>query len=363
MQVRLYRSTLTYAGLTVHTASSGPVAGLDALYLELDDGRHRAVGEVRINCVYLNGYEPDYLLARAKAAIGDFDWQAPPETLRAEVAESQLPAPVRMLFDIALWDLSARCAGVPLAHLLAGEARSLSHATNQTLFLSADEAFDRQVAEYVSRGFRDLKLRVGQDIKADCARHARIRAVYGEAVSLAADANGAWTPADAPARLAALAPYGLSYVEQPIRAGDWGAMTQLAASAPMPVMLDESLATSRDVGELIVRRDAGAGRLQGHLKLIKLGGLTPALAAAHALKRAGIAFMIGQMNEGAIATAAALHLAVATRPLHAELYGADGLVNDPAEGLTYADGHVAVREAPGLGLNFRAPSAPISLGE
>ena len=363
MQIRLYRSLLTYAGLTVHTASSGPVPGLDTLHIELDDGRHRAVGEARINCAYLNGYEPEDLLRRSREAIGGFDWQAPPQAIRAAVAASGLPGPVRMLLDIALWDLEARRAGLPLAHLLAGEARALSHDTNQTLFLSSHEAFDRQVALYLSRGFRDLKLRVGQDIEADCARHARIRAAHGETVKLAADANGAWTAAEAPARLAALSRFGLAYVEQPIAAGDWDAMVRLAAGAPMPVMLDESLACEADVGTLAARAAAASGRLQGHLKLIKLGGLTPALAAARALAAAGIPFMIGQMNEGAVATAAALHLAVATRPLHAELYGADGLVNDPAEGLTYADGKVAVRDAPGLGLNFRASSAPLSLGE
>ncbi|MBN9047096.1 MAG: mandelate racemase/muconate lactonizing enzyme family protein [Rhizobiales bacterium] len=363
MELRLYRSMLTYAGLTVHTASSGPVAGLDAIYLELDDGVRRAVGEVRINCTYLNGYAPDELLQCVRGAIGAFDWDAPPETLRATVAASDLPAPVRMLFDVALWDLAARRAGLPLAHLLAGEARVLSHVTNQTLFLSGDDAFDRQVADYVARGFRDLKLRVGQDIEADRARHARIRAAYGVAVKLAADANGAWTAAEAPARLAALAPFGLAYVEQPIAPGDWEGMTRLAASAPMPLMLDESLASNADVDALIERGPAAAGKLQGHLKLIKLGGLTPALMAVRALRAAGIPFMIGQMNEGAVATAAALHLAIATLPLHAELYGADGIVNDPAEGLAYADGQVSVRAAPGLGLNFRAPSAPISLGE
>lgn len=363
MRIHLYRSLLTYAGLTVHTASSGPVPGLDTLYLELDDGRHRGIGEVRINCTYLNGYEPEDLLRRTRAAIGGFDWQASPDAVRAAVAASPLPAPVRMLFDIALWDLDARRAGLPLAHLLAGEARTLSHPTNQTLFLSTDEAFDRQVAFYLSRGFRDLKLRVGQDIEADCARHARIRAAHGETVKLAADANGAWTAAEAPERLAALSRFGLAYVEQPIAAGDWDAMTRLAAGAPMPVMLDESLASGADVETLVARAPSAAGRLQGHLKLIKLGGLTPALAAARSLAAAGIPFMIGQMNEGGVATAAALHLAVATRPLHAELYGADGLVNDPAEGLTYADGKVAVRDEPGLGLNFRAPSAPLSLGE
>lgn len=363
MKAQLYRSMLTYAGLTVHTASSGPVAGLDTLYLELDDGQHRAVGEVRINCAYLNGYQPDDLLAAARKAVSTTDWDAPPEILRAGLQESGFPAPVRMLIDIALWDLSAKRAGLPLAHFLAGERRALSHATNQTLFLSSDDAFDRQVADYVSRGFCDLKLRVGQDIETDCARHARIRAAYGKRVKLAADANGAWSEVEAPERLAALAPYDLAYLEQPLAAGDWDAMVRLAAGSPMPLMLDESLASPADMHELIARRDDAHGMLQGHLKLIKLGGLTPALAAARALEGAGIAFMIGQMNEGAVATAAALHLAVATCPLHAELYGADGLVNDPAEGLSYADGRVEVCEAAGLGLKFTAPSAPVSLGE
>lgn len=363
MDINLYRSLLTYEGLTVHTASSGPVAGLDTLYLVIDDGEHRGVGEVRINCAYLNGYEPDELLRYTRKALGGFDWEAPPQALRAVVAESAWPAPVRMLLDTALWDLEARRAGLPLAHLLAGEARALSHATNQTLFLSSDEAFDRQVQTYLARGFRDLKLRVGQDIEADGARHARIRAAHGQTVKLAADANGAWTVAEAPTRLSALAPFGLAYVEQPIMAGDWDAMTVLASTAPMPVMLDESLASMADVETLVARASTAGSMLQGHLKLIKLGGLTPALSAARSLAAAGVPFMIGQMNEGAVATAAALHLAVATRPLHAELYGADGLVNDPAEGLTYADGHVTVRNEPGLGLNFRAPSAPLSLGD
>ena len=363
MKVRLYRNLLTYSGLTVHTASSGPVGGLDTLHLELDDGTHRALGEARINCAYLNGYEPDYLLERACEGVGTLDWNSAPEDLRACIASGSLPAPVKMLFDIALWDMSAKRAGLPLAHLLAGEARALSHATNQTLFLSAQENFDALAAAYVSRGFRDLKLRVGKDITEDLARLSRLRATYGSTIELAADANGAWTPKAAAERLAALAELDLLYIEQPIAAGDWEALTRLAKSSPLPVMLDESLATMDDVREMIARRDAAGGRLQGHLKLIKLGGVTPVLAAARQLASAGIPFMIGQMNEGAAATAAAMHVAVATRPNHAELYGADGLVNDPAVGLTYADGCVASRDAPGLGVVFRAPCAPIFSGD
>lgn len=354
---------LMYSGLTLHTAASGPVSGLDTLHLELDDGLNRAVGEVRINCAYLNGYEPGCLLDQARQGLLSFDWDASPEELRAGIQVSGLPPPVCMLFDVALWDLSAKRAGVPLAHLLGGRMRPITHATNQTLFLSSEAAFDERLAGYVMRGFNDLKLRVGHDIKADCERHARARRLYGNRIKLAADANGAWSRADAPARLAALVPFQLSYVEQPIAAGDWEAMIELAAIAPMPVMLDESLTTVDDVEEFVRRSRGLQGRLQAHLKLIKLGGLTPALAAAQLLGDAGVPFMIGQMNESAVATAAALHLAVAVQPLHAELYGADGLIDDPAEGLTYANGHVAAPDAAGLGLNFRAPSAPIFSGE
>lgn len=363
MKPLLYRNMLTYSGLVVHTASSGPVAGLDTLHLVLDDGEHVALGETRVNCTYLNGYRPDDLVKAAESAIYAIDWSQEPEVLRQWLQNSGLPAPVRMLIDIALWDLSAKRAHLPLAHLLAVEARPLSYPTNQTLFLSTDEAFEKQVAGYVSRGFRDLKLRVGQDIEADCARHASIRQSYGDTVKLAADANGAWTPAEAPACLAALEPYGLAYVEQPIPAGDWDALRALSQTAPMPVMLDESLSSEADVATLASLEGIPPGRLQGHLKLLKLGGLTPALEAARKLAQAGIEFMIGQMNEAGAATAAALHLAVATRPLHAELYGADGLADDPASGLTYADGRVDVKEAPGLGLTFTAPSAPLFPGD
>jgi L-alanine-DL-glutamate epimerase-like enolase superfamily enzyme len=68
--------------------------------------------------------------------------------------------------------------------------------------------------------------------------------------------------------------------------------------------------------------------------------------------------MIGQMNEGGLATAAAAHLALATRPVAAELYGADGLIDDPAQGLTYTAGQIVLPDAPGLGLPFDTRRAP-----
>lgn len=201
---------------------------------------------------------------------------------------------------------------------------------------------------YVARGFLDLKLRIGApDFSEDLRRVSLIRARFGAAVKLAADANGQWSMAEARDRLAALAPHDLAYVEQPATAS-FAELAALAEESPIPIMLDESIDSPAAVDEAV----AAGGRLWAHLKLVKLGGIGPTLEAARKLAAAGVPMMIGQMNEGTIATAAAAHVAAVVAPRFAELYGADGLSDDPASGLTYAGGAVHVADGPGLGIAF-----------
>ncbi|MBB94909.1 MAG: mandelate racemase [Rhodobacteraceae bacterium] len=359
MAYRFHRASLHYEGLTLHTASSGAVPGLDALYLALGpESTPEAVAEVRLNCAYLNGYDPEDLVAEAQAFAAVLDWTKAPAALRAVVADSAARAPVRALFDCALWDLEARRAGVPLAHLIAGKPVPLARGSNQTLFLSSDEDLVARADAYVARGFRDLKVRFGPEFGADLRRLTLLRDRFGPDLTLAIDANGSWSVDDAAGRLAALGPLALKYVEQPIPPGDWPALIRLAKAAPMPLMLDESMADDDDVTRTIEGFEAAGRKLWAHLKLIKTGGITPALQAVRRLEAAGVPFMIGQMNEGGLATAAAAHLALATTPVAAELYGADGLTDDPAPGLIYEDGRITVPAAPGLGLTFDKRRAP-----
>jgi L-alanine-DL-glutamate epimerase-like enolase superfamily enzyme len=350
MQASLYRAMLSYgSGLLLHTASSGPLGGLDTLYLRLRDGDVVAAGEVRINIAYLNGLPAEAVLAEALFLLGRINWSRDAvELLADETVWAGASAPVRMLLDTALHDLLAQRQGVPLAQWLGAAAASqISHSTNQTLFISTPKRFLEQAEAYVTRGFRDLKVRVGASaFDDDLWRLSQLRKRFGQDIKLAVDANGAWGRDDAEERLAQLAQFDLAYVEQPVPAGDFDFLLKLAEKSAVPLMLDESVSSLRDV-ETIVQ---ASGRLWAHLKLVKLGGIAPTLKAAAALGRSNIPFMIGQMNEGAVATAAALHLACATGPSFAELYGADGLVNDPASGLVYAKGRVTGTQAPGLGL-------------
>ncbi len=350
----LHQADLHYGGnLVLHTASSGSIPYLEELYLKLDDGETVGVGEVRINIAYLNDFTPGEVKDNAAAAVGAVDWTRDPAELIATMAEwaGQFIAPVRALIDCALHDFVARSEGRTVATRLGAAGPEIARQTNQTLFWSSLEELLAQAQAYVDRGFTDLKVRIAvADFAEDLRRVAALRARFGAQVKIAADANGRWSAAEALEKIAALASYDLAYIEQPVSPGDWAAIDRLADRSPIPVMLDESVASQDDIARIC----GYGGRILAHLKLVKLGGITPTVAAARRLSDAGVPFMIGQMNEGAAATAATLHVACATSPAFAELYGADGLVNDPVSGLSYAAGVVRVAHAPGLGVTFDA---------
>ncbi|MBR0779799.1 mandelate racemase/muconate lactonizing enzyme family protein [Bradyrhizobium iriomotense] len=359
MRVSLHLADLHYGGgLVLHTASSGSIPALKEIYLRLDDGETVGVGEVRANIAYLNGYDERTVVESVVAAVRDIDWRRDPLDLIAMMTLWEVPyiAPVRTLIDCALHDLVARRERKTLAAWLGAPNGDVTCKTNQTLFWSSHEDFLAKAQAYVDRGYADLKVRIAVgDFAEDLRRVAALRQRFGGRVKIAADANGRWTADEALAKLEALAAYDLAYVEQPVPAGDWASIDELARKSPVPVMLDESIATTSDIANVCAYR----GRVFAHLKLVKLGGIAPTVAAARKLCEAGVPFMIGQMNEGAAATAAALHVACATRPEFAELYGADGLVNDPVSGISYTDGAIHAERAPGLGVKFDAATTKL----
>jgi L-Ala-D/L-Glu epimerase len=354
LRASLHSAELHYGdGLVLHTASSGCIPSLSEIYLRLDDGDNVGVGEVRANIAYLNGFAPKTVVEHAVAAVGSIDWLRDPRELLAGMPAwgTAFIAPVRMLIDCALHDMVARREGVTVAAWLGSEAQAVSWPTNQSLFVSSNETFLAQAQAYVDRGYRDLKVRVAaDDFSEDLRRIAALRARFGGEIRIAADANGRWAALEALAKLEALSAFDLAYIEQPVPPGDWTAVDYLAVRSPIPVMLDESVATPDDVARIC----SYGGRVLAHLKLVKLGGIAPTMTAARELAGAHVPFMIGQMNEGAAATAAALQVACATAPAFAELYGADSLVDDPVAGVSYNAGAVHGSHTSGLGVVFDA---------
>jgi L-alanine-DL-glutamate epimerase-like enolase superfamily enzyme len=354
-RVSLRRLDLSYAdGMVLHTASSGAVPALDELRLVVEqDGGIAALGATRVNIAYLSGIDAEALVADCMRAVSSLAWERDwPDLLAQLDAEfPALAAPARMLVEMAVADGSARAAGQPLAVYLGGDAAAASP-TNQTLFRADDAVLLARADAYVRRGFRDLKLRIAFGaFREDLRRLELLRAHFGDAIALSVDANGRWSMDEAAANLRALAPLGMSYIEQPVPAGDWTSIARLAADSPVPVMLDESLGSLAAVERLAATRAAPLA----HLKLAKLGGLDRMMQAGRMLAGAGIGVMVGQMNEGAVSTLAVAHAAVALGAPYRELYGADGIADDPAGPLHYAGGALALPPGPGIGLDRHLP--------
>jgi len=357
---RLSQAVLLYTDLRLHTASSGPVEGLESLYLTLDYDGLVGAAELRVNVAYLTGVSTEAQRRCVHEAVAAFPFGPDPAADRAALDAFDFDAPTRALLDCALADAAARMRGQSVAALLGGPAGPPSHATNQTLFRDAPERVVARAKAYAARGFTQLKLRIGfGDPAEDLALLRALREALGPDARLSADVNGAWSLTQAEALLAPLAEVGLDYLEQPTAPDRLDDAAALARRAPFPIMLDESAG-----GPAAVARACEIeSPLLLHLKLVKIGGLDRLTDAVRLARGAGHDVMIGQMNEGALATAAALSAAAALGPRFAELYGADGLVNDPADGLTYGDGRVTAADATGIGAALVGDTAPLTATE
>jgi L-fuconate dehydratase len=106
-----------------------------------------------------------------------------------------------------------------------------------------DEKVARLVAEALRDGFDHIKLKVGVDIEEDVRRLALVRELVGPGVKLSVDANQAWERDEAIARIRALAPYDIYWVEEPTSPDDVLAHAAIVrAVAPIKVATGEHVA-------------------------------------------------------------------------------------------------------------------------
>jgi L-alanine-DL-glutamate epimerase-like enolase superfamily enzyme len=234
------------------------------------------------------------------------------------------PGAARNALDCAFWDLEAKRAGISVADL-AGLTMPSMVTTAYTISLDTPDAMAeaaRQAANYLL-----LKLKLGG--VGDRERLAAIHEAVPQA-RLIVDANEAWAPEDLAANLAACRDLGIELVEQPLPAD--ADLPLATLPHPVPVCADESI---HGLGSL----DALAGRYEAiNIKLDKTGGLTEAIALAHAARERGFKLMVGCMVGTSLSMAPALLLSGL-----ADWVDLDGpllLREDRPGGLSYADGRI-----------------------
>lgn len=250
--------------------------------------------------------------------------------------------------EMALFDLAGRAAGRPLIELIGGALRR-AVAPMWLLGNSAPEADIAEAQAKEREGFRFFKLKIGtKPIECEIAATHALRAAVGPKIPLCADANCGLALANAQRYVAETEAAGLMFLEQPFAPDAFDDLAALAKVSPIPLGADEAVHSLADI-----KTQAGYGARGVSLKLIKLGGLTNALAAAAHCRKLNLSINVAaKIAESSIASAAAVHLACAVPDVGwgvslTHFYLAEDVVQWP---LPLGDGTVALPAGPGLGV-------------
>jgi D-galactarolactone cycloisomerase len=245
--------------------------------------------------------------------------------------------------DQALWDLAARRAGVPLWKLLGGSPQVRVYASG----IGPDDVVATATRKH-AEGYRAFKLKVGFGVPRDVENLRALREVLGEDALVMTDANQAWTPGEAPARIAALAPFRPHWIEEPIMADEpVDAWRALAAASAVPLAAGENIR-----GEARYRAMLEARALRFVQPDVgKWGGISGARDVA-ALARLHDAVVCPHWLAGGVGLAASMHMLAAcgTSASLAEVDANPNPLREEVFPFTVVDGVVTLADAPGIGI-------------
>ncbi len=268
---------------------------------------------------------------------------------RMEKAIGGMPS-AKAALDMALYDLAAQTAGVPLYAYLGGRRDRMP--TDMTIGIMDKESAVDRARRWVDVGFRALKIKVGRDWKGDAKRVKAIRDAVGKDVELRVDGNEGYSWSDALSFARHVRHEGVAFFEQPVSVGDWEGMRALTEASPIPIMADEMVLTADDAKKV---RWSNAARAV-NLKLMKHGGIMRTSEVNTICESAGYPTMVGCMGEPQLSIAAALHFALSQNNVRwLDLDSHFNFASDPTSGLKFDQGQLIAPSKPGLGIDVRFP--------
>ncbi len=299
----------------------------------------RGLGEAAPLPGWTEGYETCETALRNPPA----EWQDVDDAI--EEPQPSTPA-ARHGYRLAVLDAQARKNDQTLAALLAARAGfgppAVSVPVNATVGDGSVAETVSAARDAVDSGFDCVKLKVGaRSLDADLNRVRAVRDAVDATLRL--DANGVWDRETAREAVDALAALGVEYVEQPLPAEDLDGLADLRGRG-VEIAVDESFGEC-GAGAVL---DAAAADV-AVLKPMALGGAEAAVDAARQLWDAGVDSVITTTIDGAVARAAAVHVAAAVPGERACGLATGGMLasdfgEDP---VPVVDGEITVPDGPG----------------
>lgn len=206
--------------------------------------------------------------------------------------------------EMGCWGLAAEMQQVPLTKLLGGTRDRVPTGISLGIQSAPDRLVERARAA-VAAGYRKIKLKIQPTQDVEYVR--AVRQALGDDVEIMADANAAYTIADA-SHLAALDEFHLIMLEQPLGADDLLQLADLQRRMKTPLCLDESIT---DLNRARAMIELGSGRII-NIKPGRVGGFTASKAIHDLCQGAGIPVWCGGMLESGVGRA--YNVALASLP-------------------------------------------------
>lgn len=255
---------------------------------------------------------------------------------------------IKSAFDIALHDIAAQHAGVPVYKFLGGEKNKVLE-TDYTVSIGDAQKMKADAMKIKEQGFPAIKVKLGESKEKDVERIKAIREGVGNKHPLRIDANQGWqTAGNAIEVLKALAEYNIEYCEEPILRYRFMELNKVSRASSIPIMADESCGDEHDAERLI---QLNACKMF-NIKLGKSSGFYKGLKIAQLGARANMQMQVGGFMESRLGMTASAHLALANDHIHHCDFDTPLMfTEDPViGGIKYLDkGIIDVPNTPGLG--------------
>ena len=274
------------------------------------------------------------------------------ESLRSEIEEGIPESPVAFwtkmkpfledypfalcALDVAMHDWFARKAGKPLYQHW---GLDLINIPSSSYTLSIDSP-EKMIARMEELRWDCYKIKLGTPNDIQLVRRLRSHT----SASFRVDANCAWTAEETIEKSHLLKELGVEFIEQPLPPGQWKAMEVVYQKSALQLIADESCKVYSDIEKCL-------GTFHGiNIKVMKCGGLTPALRMINKAKEVGLKVMVGCMTESTVGISAIAHLL----PLldYADMDGALFLKKDLATGVQVNKEGFVFSKEDGTGVNL-----------
>ncbi|WP_243292706.1 dipeptide epimerase [Bacillus sp. FJAT-47783] len=249
--------------------------------------------------------------------------------------------------DIACFDVMGKKLNQPIYQLIGGRYHEEFPITH-VLSIAEPEEMAEEAALMIKKGYQSFKMKVGTDVKKDVKRIQAVRERVGNDVAIRVDVNQGWKNSATTLRaLRSLRHLDIDWLEQPVVADDIDAMAYIKSMTDIQLMIDEGLKGPREMRQIIQKQAAD----KVNIKLMKCGGIHPAVKLAHQAEMAGIECQVGSMVESSVASAAGFHVAFSKKMITSvELTGPLKFSKDIGN-LHYDVPFIRLTEKPGLGVD------------